>query len=277
MNGVYKMKSLDELETLLKTKCSLDERIITGIWSTDCLYNPPMNGRVFKYKFIIVQTGCGQGCAYYTDQSYDPEYLENFIGQDCLNDKIKDIALKVACLDSLAGRVSYGLKFKELELNGNSYCKLHARTDLILEEAFNLLGDLHNRKVINIGVVGDIIKGLLNAGCDVIGSDYDNAIIGKKLFNKAEIFSGNRTLELLKGVDLAIVTGMTITTHTIDAIIDKCKECNVKLIVYAETGANMGQYYVKRGVNVYLGEMYPFYIFNGISTIVVTKSEGSNA
>ena len=49
MNGVYKMKSLDELETLLKTKCSLDERIITGIWSTDCLYNPPMNGRVFKY------------------------------------------------------------------------------------------------------------------------------------------------------------------------------------------------------------------------------------
>ena len=47
MNGVYKMKSLEELETLLKVKCNFDERIITGIWTTDCLYNPPMNGRIF--------------------------------------------------------------------------------------------------------------------------------------------------------------------------------------------------------------------------------------
>lgn len=91
------------------------------------------------------------------------------------------------------------------------------------------------------------------------------------------IFSGNRTLELLREVDLAIVTGMTITTHTLDAIIDTCKENNVKLIVYAETGANMGQYYVSRGVNTYLGEIYPFYIFNGISTIVITKYEDGYA
>ncbi len=270
------MKSLEELETLLKVKCNFDERIITGIWTTDCLYNPPMNGRIFKYKYIIVQTASGQGCAYCTNQSYNPDYLESLIGQDCLYAKITDTAIKVACLDALASRVTYGLNFKVLELNGNSCCKLHARTDLILEEAFNLFGDLHSKKVINIGVVGDIIKGFLNVGCDVIGSDYDSAIVGKKLFNEAIVFNGNRTLELLKEVDLAVVTGMTITTHTIDAIIDKCKEYNVKLIVYAETGANMGQYYVNRGVNTYLGEMYPFYIFNGISTIVVTKSEGSN-
>jgi len=121
--------------------------------------------------------------------------------------------------------------------------------------------------------VGDILFHFIKHGCQVIGSDFDPTIIGKTFFDKAPIVSGKKTFEILKSVDIAVVTGMTIVTKTLDSIINVCREHNVKLIVFAETGSNMAQYYVQRGVDCYLSESFPFYIFNGESTISITHHD----
>lgn len=264
---------MDKLKKRLLKQSSSFDRTIVGVWATDCLYNPMQNGRIFKYKFIIIQTNMGQGCAYSDQNEYDVNYLESLIGKDCLNLEINDSALNVACMDSLAECISYNYSVQHLILEGKSNDKLHMRTALIIEEAKRLIGSLQGKKILNVGVVGDIVKGFFEMGCDVVGSDFDDTIIGKKLFGEVSVISGNYTLELLTKVDLAVVTGMTITTKTLNCIIKTCKEYNIKLIVFAETGANMGQYYVHQGVDCYIGEKYPFYIFDGKSEITIIRRQ----
>lgn len=257
-------------EAIYKESTSF-ERVIVGIWAIDCLYNPQHNERVFKYKIIIVQSNIGQGCAYSTCKEYSVDYLESLIGRDCLDIEFEDMALNVACMDSMSGNISYGYEVETKILEGISNDKLHMRSTVIVQEAERLIGCLTGKKILNVGVVGDIILKFCEKGCDVIGSDFDEQIIGKKIFDGVPIKSGDYTLELISGVDLAVVTGMTITTKTLDSIIEVCKNNDVKLIVFAETGSNMGQYYVHMGVDCYIGEEYPFYIFNGRSIITITR------
>ncbi len=265
------MDLLEKLEGLVLGQTTTSEREIAGMWATDCLFNPAQNGRIFKYKFIIAQTQIGQGCAYSSNENYNADCLAKLVGKDCLDNEIKDLPLRVACLDSLCERISFGYEAEEINLNGTSAHKLRARTELIIKEAERLMGDLRGKKVLNVGVVGDIIFQFYNHGCSVIGSDFDPTIVGKHFFKEVPIISGTYTLEALKNVDIAVVTGMTIANATLNKIIAVCKEFGVKLIVFAETGSNMGQFYVREGIDCYLGEIFPFYIFNGISTIRITR------
>lgn len=269
------MDSLEKIKKLVLNQYTTSEREIVGIWATDCLYNPAQNGRVFKYKFIVVQTSIGQGCAYSSDDRYDVNYLAELVGKDCLDldNEIKDLPLKVACIDSLCEKISFGYETEEVKLDGSSAYKLCARTELIINEAKRLVGDLRGRKVLNVGVVGDILFQFYNHGCQVIGSDFDSTIVGQRFFDEVPIISGTRTLETLKSVDIAVVTGMTIANATLNEIIEVCIKYGVKLIVFAETGSNMGQFYVHEGVDCYLGEVFPFYIFNGSSTIRITRNK----
>lgn len=267
------MNSLCEMKKFFLQQYTDTEREIVGIWATDCLYNPIGNGRIFKCKFIVVQTQVGQGCAYSEHDQYDSEKLVKLVGKDCLKCELDDLAFEVACVDSLAEKIFYGYKTETIKLEGLSLNKLHARTEIIINEAKKLVGNLVGKKVLNVGVVGDIIFQFLKHGCQVIGSDFDSTIIGKTFFDKASIASGVNTLDILKTVDIAVVTGMTIVTQTLDSIINVCREHNVKLIVFAETGSNMAQYYVQQGVDCYLSETFPFYIFNGESTISITRRE----
>lgn len=267
------MDSLEKIKKLVLSQCTTSEREIVGIWATDCLYNPAQNGRVFKYKFIVTQTQIGQGCAYSSSDGYDADYLAELVGKDCLDNEIEDLPLKVACIDSLCEKISFGYETEEIKLEGPSAYKLRARTELIINEAMRLIGDLRGRKVLNVGVVGDILLQFYNHGCQVIGSDFDSSIVGRHFFDEIPIISGTRTLEALKSVDIAVVTGMTIANATLNEIIVVCREYGVKLIVFAETGSNMGQFYVHEGVDCYLGEIFPFYIFNGSSTIRITRNK----
>lgn len=266
------MNSISEIEQIIRERTDRTDRILRGIWGVDCFFNPSNNGRVFDYKFIVSQTK-GQGCAYSTNLEYKREYFYNYIGRDFLEEKIDDLAMKVSLLDSVFGLVSKTKNYVEKTINASSNEKLRWRTSIVLEEARKLLGNLNDKKIVNVGVVGDFIKSFTEAGAIVVGTDFDESIIGKPIFGNISIIHGSNTLKEIANSDLAIVTGMTITTQTIDEIIDCCQKNNVKLIVFAETGANLAGYYVNKGVDVFLAEHFPFYIFNGVSVIDVCYPE----
>ena len=266
------MNSIRDIEHIILERTNESDRIIRGIWGVDCLFNPLNNGRVFDYKFIVSQTK-GQGCAYSTNMDYQREYFYSYIGRDFLRESIDDLAMKVSLLDSVFGLVSKPKNYIEKTKNASSDEKLKWRTSIVLEEAKKLLGNLNNKKIVNVGVVGDFIKAFTESGALVVGTDFDESIIGKPIFANTSIIHGSNTLNEIADSDIAIVTGMTITTQTIDEIIDCCQKNCVKLIVFAETGANLAGYYVNRGVDVFLAEHFPFYIFNGISVIDVCYPE----
>lgn len=265
---------LDRLKDSIKnSNISEDQLIIRGLWSVDCLFKPNVKERTFNYKFIVAQT-IGQGCAYSMVKDYDVKYLEELMGKNYLALKLDDTALEVAILDAI-----YSTLQREpddvVELSGTSVDKAEERAKLVAREAMGLINkrNLKGERplVLNVGVVGNIIKELLDQDIDVVGADFDSEIIGKKLFGKAEIIHGSNTLEMVKKCDVAIITGMTLTTNTLDDIINTAREHNTKLVMFAETGSNLGDFYVENGVDCVVGEPFPFYIFQGKNTINIFR------
>lgn len=265
------LTSIDNIEKKILETSSKDDRIIRGIWGIDCLFNPINNGRIFSYKFLISQT-VGQGCAYSTNYEYPIDFLRQYIGCDFRDCNITDAALKVSVMDSLYGILYPAKNKKQLVINADSFTKMKWRTQIIYDEAQRLLGDKKDKLIVNVGVVGDILHKFEDEGFSVIGTDFDPSIIGGDSFGKIPIIDGNETIDVIAKADLAVITGMTIATNTIDDILECCEKNNVKSIVFAETGANLASYYIDHGVDVYLSELFPFYIFNGTSEIEICYS-----
>ena len=262
------MNSIQDIENGIREHSASEDRRVKGIWGVDCLFNPSNNGRIFDYKFLVTQT-LGQGCAYSTNFDYSRAFLRQYIGHDFLECDMADVALKVSFLDSMYGVLFPPENKRHLITDAVSGEKMKWRTQIILEEAARLLGDVKNKRIVNVGVVGDILLAFADQGADIAGTDYDEAIIGTRTFGDIPIFDGKDTIKEISGSDLAVITGMTITTNTIDEIIECCAAHHVKTIVFGETGANLAGYYVKHGIDVYLSEYFPFYIFNGTSVIDV--------
>ena len=265
------MKSLEEIERQISCKTEAKDRVIKGIWGVDCLFNPVGNGRIFDYKILISQT-LGQGCAYSSHNQYSRDVLKSYIGRDFLKCDISDTALKISLMDSIYGILYPPQNVVRYVCDATSEEKMHWRTSLIVDEAKRLLGEIKNKRVVNVGVVGDILLSFSEQGATVIGTDFDEALIGGQVFNGIEIYSGDRTLDEIASADLAVVTGMTISTETIDEILSCAVSNNTKIILFAETGASLSSYYIQRGVDVYLSEYFPFYIFNGSSVIDISRS-----
>jgi len=260
--------SIREIEKSVLERSAAQDRQVKGIWGVDCLFNPSNNGRVFDYKFLVTQT-LGQGCAYSASFDYPREFLRQYIGRDFLECGIGDTALKVSFLDSMYGALFPPDNKRRLISEASSYEKMKWRTRIILDEATRLLGDLKNKKIVNVGVVGDILLAFAEKGAEIAGTDYDASIVGTGAFGRIPVYDGKETIKAVSESDLAVITGMTITTNTIDEIIECCSGNNVRTIVFGETGANLAGYYVKHGIDVYLAEYFPFYIFNGRSVIDV--------
>ena len=263
------MKSIDIIETQIMENTGPADRTVRGLWGIDCFFNPPNNGRVFDYKILLSQT-TGQGCAYGVKNDYTRNELKEYVGKDFGGINIDDVALKVSFLDSIYAGFFPAKNIRTETADATSFEKLKWRTDIIYGEARRLLGKSCDRSVVNIGVVGDILHRFKTGGYDVTGLDFDPAIIGTDV-GGVRVTDGAITDGVLKKADLAIITGMAITTETMDGLLELCGKNSVKTIIFAETGANLAGYYTKNGADVYLSEHFPFYIFNGYSRIDVCR------
>ncbi len=248
-----------------------DDLYIRGLWAVDCLFQPK-NERLFDIKFLVAQT-CGQGSAYST-RNYDPNDLRKLMGKNYAPGLIDDLALEVAILDSIYAKFQSEPQLF-FDLTGNTNCKSKHRAEIIVNEAVRCIerNAIQKPKIVNVGVVGNIIKLLLERGFDVSGCDFDDAIVDTEMFGKAPIYHGSKSLDVIARSDVAIVTGMTLTTDTIDDILRVCRENNVVLIIFAETGSNLSDFYVSEGVDVFIGEPFPFYIFEGTSRIKIFRKQ----
>ena len=251
----------DQLSTDEKSKCN-----IYGLWDITCLFNPN-NERYFNYNFLIAKT-IGQGCAYLTKKPRRT-YLEHIIGKNYFDLNNIDLGIEVAILDSIIEHVGHKPS-KSYELKGSSLQKSIERAEIVVSLAETFLKNCTIEKeydVINIGVVNNFLKLLFEKKYKIIGSDFDKRIIDKKLFSEIDIIDGNRTIEYVKKSKLAIITGMTVTTNTLDEIIKCAKENTTKTIMFAETGYNLAQFYLNEGIDVVVSEPFPFYIFDGNNQI----------
>jgi len=127
-----------------------------------------------------------------------------------------------------------------------------------------------NPKVVNVGAIGNFIKELRQRDIEVFATDFHSSLVGETLHG-VQIEHGGGTLEYVKKCDLALVTGMTLATGTLESIIKTAGDCGTKLVMFCETGANFAEEYCKYGVDVVVSEPFPFYAFQGVSKIEVFR------
>lgn len=245
-----------------------DDFLVRGIWKVELAFKPNPAERTFNYTFWLAMTR-GQGCCYCTG---DDQRGRELVGTDARELFGVQTCISIAALDSIYASLPRR-PAATFELRGNSIDKTAARTRIIADEALRLLEPVCSRKpkVVNVGVVGNVIRDMKERGCEVWASDMEPEMIGRDVHG-VKVEDGYRTNQLVADADLAIVTGMTIATDSLGLIVEAAKAGNTKLLVFAETGANFGDEYCRTiGIDSVVSEPFPFYIFQGVSTIEVYR------
>ncbi len=249
-----------------------DDFLIRGIWKVELAFRPNPAERRFQYTFWLAMTR-GQGCCYCTGD--DPRGRD-LVGTDARELIREQTCISIATLDSLYASLPRSPTARH-ELVGNPVEKTKLRTDIILTEAQRLLEQMEisgrRPRVVNVGVVGNVVRSLCEGGCQVFATDLERDMVGSTVHG-VKVEDGYRTLDRVQESDLAIVTGMTIATDSLGLIIEAARKSGTKLLIFAETGANFGEEYCRTfGVDTVVAEPFPFYIFQGRSTIEIYRRE----
>jgi hypothetical protein len=255
-----------------KSKGLPDEMfVVRGLWRTDLLFRPNPDERTFNYTYLLVQT-VGEGACYC---STIPALTEGFylLGQDTRTAEFKYRCFEVASVDALFSAFEKH-PTESKTMTGTSTQKALWRSGIIVEEAARLLDpDARRRpKVVNVGVIGNIVKMLTDRGIDVVGTDEDPVLVGSEI-QGVPIYGEDRTAELVEESDVAIITGMIISTDTMEDIVEAARRGGTKLVMFCETGANLCEEYVRLGVDAAVAEPFPFYIFGDTTRIDIYRRE----
>jgi hypothetical protein len=247
--------------------------LIKGLWKVDLAFKPNVHERMFRYSFLVAQT-MGQGCCY-CDK--DLEIDSALIGEDAREIVRTKDCYSIAVLDSIFASVPRAPQAVH-KFEGNSVEKAGKRASIIVEEVNRLALAMGKKpgemRLLNAGVVGNIVLALKNEGYDVVATDFDDNMVGRTLHG-VTVEHGARTYSFVKDVDVAIITGMTLTTDSLTDIVDTARMHDTRVLMFAETGANMGEEYTseKIGVDICVSEPFPFYIFQGLTTIEVYRAK----
>lgn len=242
--------------------------MIRGLFSFDLLFKPDPEERTFSYTVITAECLAQGSCYTYEDVKLNKELM----GKDARQVKPKYRSVKIALLDALYGGIERQIS-ETYYLNGSAKEKATPRAEIVCKEVARLLDSLENRKVVNVGVVGEFVPCLLRKkGMKVYCTDMDPQLVGTTIHG-IEVEGPDKTIPRVKESDIAVFTGMTIATNTLGDIIQASSDSGTKIVVFAETGANFGEAFCRLGVDTVVGEPFPFYIFQGESRIDVYRNE----
>jgi hypothetical protein len=245
---------------------------VSGLWGIDCFFQPSPLERKFAYNIVVAQTH-GQGACYYHGTRIDPAELAKYAGTELGFQLTGNRYVDIALLDSLAAALEATPSY-EVILRGDGLKKARERAVLVVGEVLHAARNSPKQeptRVCNVGVVNLIVQGLLDAGLRVTASDLDPGIIGSVLFDCVTVMPGDRTLELVAEADVAVVSGMTLATQSLDAILNTAKSHNTRVVLFAQTGAGFAPFYVEQGIDCVVAEPFPFYIYEGMNLLRVFR------
>jgi hypothetical protein len=268
MTDVYEILK----EQALKKTASFSDADFTirGLWKVDLAFKPTVDERTFKYSFLVSQT-VGQGSCY-CDQ--DLVVDENLIGRDAREIIPEKDCYSISLLDSIYASIERH-PHEVHEISGTSIEKTARRNAIILNEVEHVVAGLKPKgekpRIMNVGVLGTLLKSLTEKDYSVVATDLDDKILNTSVHG-VTIQNGSRNFQLIPECDVVVITGMALTTDALGDIIDVCRQHKTRLLVFAETGAHFGEEYCRTlGIDSVVSEPFPFYIFQGMSRIEIYR------
>jgi hypothetical protein len=251
------------------THLRADEFIIRGVWDFMMLSQPNSADRIFTESGCLVATS-GLGFSFRTSSQSVP-IPDSFIGRDGRRVVAGDRAMQVATLDACYAVFPQN-PIREHILEGDTTSKSIQRARIVCNEVELIADRLAIRKpsVLMIGVVGKITEQLWDCGMTPVLSDIDPRIVGTMVAG-AEVHHGRLNPRLIPECDIVLATGMSITTGTINEILEVTRRFAKPLVMFAQTGSNFAEEYLALGIDSVLSEAFPWYNMPGRSIIRIFR------
>jgi hypothetical protein len=221
--------------------------------------------RDLAYTMVYVQT-LHQGAAYVDFNSASID--ESLLDLDARVLSHAPATTRIAALDAVYAALPRD-PVARYSYEGNAEQKVVERARIICQAVADIAKKYGKKKVLNVGVMGNFVPWIEAAGLTYVGSDYDGHLIRNGM-NGRPVIDGVGTLDAIDETDIVLATGMTLSTGTLSSIIERCKQSNVVLVLFAATGSHFAQVYCREfGVDAVVAESQPQYMFQGVSRIEV--------
>lgn len=202
----------------------------------------------------------------YTNKTIN-ENLKRFINKSVLEvfeDDSLDMAIRIACADAAMHIYNEYSQEKPTDIfacKGNIKEKANIRSCLLAQYISE------GQQVLLVGAVPEIARDVLKSTKKLRITECGQDSCGTKLYDIPIEMGVDSTLNLLEKSDIAIVTGATMTSNTIDDILEIGAKNNVDMRFYLETGTGFSDYLFKKGAKLVLAEAFPYYNMPGITKI----------
>ena len=265
------LDTLQDVALARSTSFPDEEFQLKGMWRVDygCRLGPIE--RFMKYSFLMAQT-IHQGCCYADFGSVSLADVDLMLGRDCRSLLTADLTTRIALLDAIyASLCSAAVPARSIEFQGTPGQKASRRAEIVTAEVMRQLELKRGHRVVNVGVIGNFIHQLRQCDVEVSATDLDPAIIGRRIAG-VEVNDGNSSLGFVAESDVALVCAETLTTDTLEDIIEVAHAHRTALIIFAVTGCNFAEEYVRAfGVDAVISEPQPQYLFQGKSIIKIYR------
>lgn len=215
----------------------------------------------YRNYYVLLRVGESFGACSFEAGELDPSFCEQTSGAS-LASLISDgpLAVRIAALDAYLASVEphhVAAGAEEVILPaGTPDVRARARDAAVA----GLLEVRPGTKVALIGVVNPLVDAIAERGGTCLPCDL----------NLRETASGlpvSRDMtEVIDAADAVVATGMTLSNGSFDVLVDRCRQQEKPLAVYAQTGSAVIRSFLGSGVTALSAEPFPFSQFSSRPT-----------
>lgn len=213
--------------------------------------------------YVLVRVGGSFGACAFAEGEIDSAVCRHASGER-LDVLLRDgpRALRIAALDAHLAASRPHRDADDAERitlpAGTPEQRAHARDAAIA----GLLDIQEGMKVALIGVVNPLVAAIREAGGECLPCD-----LTLRTTQWADPVTDSAT-EVIDAADAVIATGMTLSNDTFDPILAQCRERDVDLVVYAQSGSAVARQFLGSGVTAVSAETFPFSQFSADATVL---------
>lgn len=227
---------------------------------------PSSTTKYHNYYLLMRMEASFGACSYASDQ-LEMEEAAQFSGLP-LDVVLRDdrLPVQIAAMDAYLGAFypHSDLCSETVEIPGGTPIeKAHRRDALIADMA----AVRPAQKVALIGVVNPLVAAIKQRGGICLPCDLQ---LDVTQWGEAVEKDMNNVLDR---ADSVICTGMTLSNGTFDSLLERVRERQIPLTVYAQTGSSIVAQFLRQGVTALVAEPFPFTQFSaGISQLFCYRS-----
>ncbi|GAA1441844.1 Rossmann-like domain-containing protein [Nocardiopsis tropica] len=218
-------------------------------------------GVTYLNQYVLVRVGRAFGACAFEQGALDPGVCAEASGSPLRELLLRGpLPLRLAALDAYLGQAAPHAedpRAEEVVLpRGTPEERALARDAAVA----GLVPEPDGRKIGLIGVVNPLVAAIHERGGRCLPCDLNlrSTQWGDPVTPDME--------EVLSEADAVVATGMTLGNGTFDRILERCRERDVPLVVYAQSGAAVARAFLGAGVSALSAEPFPFSQFSADPT-----------